>query len=71
MFVGFDADGNHVAMEMIDDEPTDAARYRWLREHAKEIVFKDKDGIAHFYGSSYDEAEELDNAIDEAMKSSA
>lgn len=77
MVSGFDADGNRVAFEFIDDEETlkdllhyhmaDAARYRWLRANAKEIVFGAPENVT-CYGSIDDKPEELDAAVDAAMK---
>jgi hypothetical protein len=67
MVVGFDADGKRVALEIIDDDSDDAARYRWLRANAKEIVFRAHE-IVTCYGSSFDDKEELDAAVDAAMK---
>lgn len=45
----------------------DAARYRWLRSNAKEIVFG-KPEIVTCYGSIDDKPESLDAAVDAAMK---
>lgn len=79
MFAGFDADGNRIALDFVDDDNktlkdilhyhmADAARYRWLRANAKEIVFGATDKVT-CYGSIDDNPESLDVAIDAAMKS--
>ena len=71
MFVGFDHDGNRVAIEVIDDgfEIAEAARYNWLRANAKEIVFR-IGNVVTVYGSIDDKPEQLDAAVDAAMKQS-
>ena len=45
----------------------DAARYRWLRANAKEIVFGKPENVT-CYGSVDDKPESLDVAVDAAMK---
>ena len=77
MVIGFDSDGKQVAIEIIDDEGTlkdllhyhmaDAARYRWLRSNAREIVFgRGNDTVC--FGAFDDKKEDLDSAVDAAMK---
>mgnify|MGYP001595558009 FL=1 len=51
----------------MNDVLKDAERYRWLRDNAKDIVFKGKHGDAHVYGSIDDKADDLDTAIDAVM----
>lgn len=50
-----------------ESEMRDAARYRWLKANAKEIVFRSGQDVICF-GSFDDKEEELDAAIDSAMK---
>ena len=50
----------------VEQDAKDAARYRWLRQHAKEIVFPRGDNPTN-YDPSYEGPEELDAAIDKEL----
>lgn len=62
--LGFAGAIDKVIKEAQADQRVDAERYRWLRAHAKEIIFRRGEDPIVCYDPTYDKPDDLDAAID-------